>query len=716
MTKRPPIDTVFATLAVVLPFCLYLLTLCRGIPIGDAPELALAAAKLQIAHPPGYPLLTIAGRIWSAALFFLRPVVSLNLLSAASAAVACGALYLLLARLVFKRGTAVCVVVLAIAVTFAASRTLWSTATNFEVYSLGALFTVLILLLLNRFILTGERRDYLLAAYLLGLSFCNHLSLLALLPALVIAAIGMRSILGVRTIFAAAILGVIPGTLYGYLVIRSRFDLVMSWYDPQRWTGFKQQVFAETYRRFVAAPNLADIGPYLHRLGNLFGSELVLPITLLALGGLIVQWRRNSRIAVMLGSVVLANCALNFNYTISDIAPYFLPSIIVLLIWLLELLAWLAGRSRTAAKITATVSIAIAAVAIAGNYNRSDLSDRTKSELYAKDLFESVPAGGMLFCGSDNSMFPALYLRYVEDYRNDCGVYGHLPTMSHLQRDVGYQFEGDWKNFPELLNHAIKSGTRPVVMARELMNFDNNFPRLRDNLIVRNLVYVADSAMQLPSRQHRVDFEEVPELYDPKEALMYVVYQLSAAESFAGEDAAEGERYYNRAVRIVNAMSEPSLSSALAAYFLDRNQHRQAIAVIQPALELPTLRREERQQLLGGLGTAQMRLQNTAAARTVFNQMLALEAGNIEAQFQLMTLDASEAVSGGDLVTAISIYQRMAQLAPDQHQVTMQLALLYIRTENYKSARLALQACIDADYQSIEARMLLGQIDSAGVR
>lgn len=716
MTNKPQIDRVFAALAALLPLCLYLLTLCRGIPVGDAPELALAAARLQIAHPPGYPLLTIIGRIWSEALFFVRPIVALNLLSALFAAAACGAFYLLTTRLDVLQRVTGRVLMLAIAVTFAVGRTLWSTSTNFEVYSLAALFTVLILLLLIRLMQTGDRRYFLLAAYLLGLSFCNHLSLLALLPALIIATISMRSILGWRYLLSGIVLGVVPGTLYGYLMLRSRFDLVMSWYNPQRWTGFKQQVFAETYQRFVASPNYADVLPYLYRLRDLFSNELVLPFTLLALGGLIVQWRRNPRIALLFGSVAVTNCILNFSYTISDIAPYFLPTIIVLLIWIFEFLNWVVCKSRVAAGIAVTVSIAVAATSIVGNYDRSDLSTRTKSETYAKNLFKSVPAGGMLFCGSDNSMFPALYLRYVEDYRPDSEVFGHLPTMSHLQRELGYQFDGDWTNFPDLLKHAIKSGSQPVVLARELMNFDNNFPRILDNLIVRDLVYVADSAMQLPLHDSYAHVEDTPDLYDPKEALMYVVYHLAAAESAEVESDAKRERYYNRAIRIVNEMAEPSLSSALAAYFIDRNQHRYAIAVIEPALALSTLRLEERLQLLGGLGTAHIRLQNAAAARAVFEKMLTLESGNTEAQFQIMTLDASEAMNNGNLTTAIRVYERMAQLAPDQHQVTMQLARLYVRTGNLKSARLALQHCIDADYRRDEANTLLGQLDSTGLK
>lgn len=710
VTTKPLTERCFTALAFILPFCLYLITLCRGIPIGDAPELALAAARLQIAHPPGYPLLTVVGRIWSEAFFFLRPIVALNLLSAVFATSACGMLYILLSRFASGRGNVILSVALAVTVSFAASRTMWATATGFEVYALAALFAIAITLSLIRFVQIGECRYILFSAYLLGLSLCNHLSLLALLPALAIAAFSMRAILKLRTALVATALCVFPGTLYAYLMIRAKSDLVMSWYNPQRLTGLKQQMFAETYQRFVVSPNPAEVVPYLHRLGNQLGGELVLPLIVLALGGLVVQFRRESTVAFILGSIVLANCALNFSYTISDIAPYFLPTIIVAMIWIFELLSWIGAKSRIAAVLAAAIALAITAVAVVGNYDRSDLSDRTNSELYAKDLFDNVPTGGVLFCGSDNSMFPTLYLRYVEDFRSDCSVYGHLPTMSYLQRELGYQFEGDWTNFPDLLRHAIDSGSRPVVMARELMNFDNNFPRILDNLYAQDLVYSADSTMNIPRVQRRVDIESLPALYDPKEALMYTVYVLTAAESAMSRDHAEADRLFSRAIRLVNSMNDPALSSSLAAYFADREEQRHTIAVIEPALRLLTLRRSERLQLLGGLGTAQLRLQNEAAARSAFNQMLALDTGSIEARFQLMTLDASDAIKNSNLPAAISIYERMAQLAPDQHQVTLQLAILYMRVGNIDSARMSLQRCIDVNYRREEASALMQQL------
>src|SRR5260370_30709991 len=44
---------------------LYFLTAARDIVVGDTPELITAAATLGVAHPPGYPLFTMLGHLFS---------------------------------------------------------------------------------------------------------------------------------------------------------------------------------------------------------------------------------------------------------------------------------------------------------------------------------------------------------------------------------------------------------------------------------------------------------------------------------------------------------------------------------------------------------------------------------------------------------------------------------------------------------------------------
>ncbi len=66
-------------------FGLYLFTLVPAVLPADNGEFQLVAWKLGIAHPPGYPLYTVAG--WLLSRFFASPALALNVLSAILAAI-----------------------------------------------------------------------------------------------------------------------------------------------------------------------------------------------------------------------------------------------------------------------------------------------------------------------------------------------------------------------------------------------------------------------------------------------------------------------------------------------------------------------------------------------------------------------------------------------------------------------------------------------------
>ncbi|MFH1681306.1 MAG: DUF2723 domain-containing protein [Candidatus Eisenbacteria bacterium] len=58
-------DLLFSALLAVVFLVPYLATLCPGAYLGDSGELISAAALLDIAHPPGYPLYALIARLFS---------------------------------------------------------------------------------------------------------------------------------------------------------------------------------------------------------------------------------------------------------------------------------------------------------------------------------------------------------------------------------------------------------------------------------------------------------------------------------------------------------------------------------------------------------------------------------------------------------------------------------------------------------------------------
>ncbi len=692
----------------VIALAVYSVTLCRGVYVGDSGELALAAARLQIAHPPGYPLLTNLGLVWSQLLGFLRPIVALNLLSAVAAAASVAAFArwiraphrLELADELSRAGAA-------LALAFAA--TLWSVATNFEVYSLSALLTIIVLGLQARYLDEGNARYLLFATFVFGLGLANHLSILALAPGLVLSIWWRRSHLNWRLFIHLLLALLLPLSLYLYLPIRAQSELIVSWYNPATWSGFTQQVFAETYRGYLATPTLTDIAPYLLRLAHQLAAEFALPLLVLSLVGAAWLFRQNRALFVVTLLTVVSNIALNFAYTISDINPYFLPTIIVLCFWMGTALRALVQRWQWCF----VSSLAIAAVALVGNFARSDLSRHTEAENYARDLFDRTPRDGILFCGSDNSMFPALYLRYVENYRPDCEVHAHLPSLQRLWRAYGQPSGENWAHFPQLFDRALDTDGLRIVMARELMNYDNDFPRLRSDVIAGDLIYAVDSALLVDtaSEKNRIDWVNTPRIYDPKVALLYCVYWLAAADRQSPEDAAAATIKYRRAAELASTHNDPALLSGLLAHLIDRGERAIAQEIIESTLQNPTLRLAPRLQYLSALGRIQLQSEAEAAAESTYNRILELDPSHAEARFQLGAIRAVRATRSGDYLTAIREYQNLRAQSPNNGSVVYQLAMLHLQLGDFVSARLELMECLRLNFRAADASEMIRQID-----
>ena len=52
-------------LVLIISLFVYLSALCPGISLGDAGELISASYTLGIAHPPGYPVYTLLGKLFT---------------------------------------------------------------------------------------------------------------------------------------------------------------------------------------------------------------------------------------------------------------------------------------------------------------------------------------------------------------------------------------------------------------------------------------------------------------------------------------------------------------------------------------------------------------------------------------------------------------------------------------------------------------------------
>ena len=161
-----------------ISFYIFFQTLIREVGWGDAGELSLQAYLLGVTHPPGYPLHTLLGKLFT--LYISKPELATNLLSAVSTSLAVGVLCLLILELTDRWWLGVFVPLL-----LAFAPIIWSQAITTEVYSVNLLFfgfSLYLLLLWYRrshpWLLVGS-------AAVFGLSLGVYLLNLILLPAFI---------------------------------------------------------------------------------------------------------------------------------------------------------------------------------------------------------------------------------------------------------------------------------------------------------------------------------------------------------------------------------------------------------------------------------------------------------------------------------------------------------------------------------------------------
>ena len=162
-------------------FAAYVATLAPGLTLWDAGEFIAAVHTFGIPHQPGTPLYITLARAWSLALPFAGTALATNLFSAACTAAAGGALAVLLARVTRSRAMA-----LAGALCAGGMFTVWSSATETEVYASVLLLVMLMLLAAERAGRTGQARWRIATAYALALAVPLHLSALVAAPAAVV--------------------------------------------------------------------------------------------------------------------------------------------------------------------------------------------------------------------------------------------------------------------------------------------------------------------------------------------------------------------------------------------------------------------------------------------------------------------------------------------------------------------------------------------------
>lgn len=597
------LNYIYGIAAAITAFTIYLMTLAPTVWFIDSGELAAVATTLGIAHPTGYPLFTIIGHIFSLLPIGSEEVYRLNLMSAFFCSLAVFMFWLLF-KFMLKSGSItpeirseksvktksskqqavkekiidlpdiiVYTIAAGAALILAFSKTFWAAANSVEVYPLHVFFLVTLMLVFLKAILNTNKNPgktqtessfitqnkyYLIFAFLLGLSFTNHLTTILLAPACLTIFFytnlfdkqRLYKLLGFMAVCFA-----VGFSVYLYLPIRASMSPDFLWGNPYNFerlywhiTGKQFSVWIFSAQGSIAAfiiltATVVGLAVYglvkkktlnqnLHfiffiivcvigyllisgssdivvqqfkkfssSLWGEFGSGLVL----LSVLGIYYLSKFNTTIYYFTFLAFFGCIFYSINYDINDIYSYFLLGYITLAVWigfgavfiysqLSEML-----KSSVQKAVFGAAVVLLSLVALNTNYAGNDESKNRYVEEFTMNIFKNAEPNSIIISSQwDFWVSASWYYNHVKKIRPDLVVI----DKELLRRSWYFTFLE--KHYPEVYNNCRAEIER---FLPELYKFEHNIPYDTRNIMKLFEEMMTSFVKNNPDRRSYISWE-----------------------------------------------------------------------------------------------------------------------------------------------------------------------------------------------------------------
>jgi tetratricopeptide (TPR) repeat protein/biotin operon repressor len=442
------LDFYIAAALGLFTFVVYLLTTAPDITGEDSGELVTASYTLGVAHPPGYPLWCILGKIFATIIPFGSIGFRVNLISAFFAA---GTVFFLF--LVIKKLTGKSIIAGIAALVFAFSIEFWAQSVISEVYTLNTFLLCAGVYFLLHWKQTKLVKHFYILALISGLALTNHHTSIAfaglILPYAILCS--SRRVLPIKKIILGFLIFLAPLTLYFYLPVRASVNPYMNWGNPATISGMVDHI---TRKQYIESKNpvekqrepeqgiprfSAQLEVYGSTIIKQFGWFLIwIPIIGLILH---IKERRFEGLTFLLFFLITSIgliLFMDFKLEKEQIQAHeilFIPSYLIVTIWLgLGLFAlWKLVISIIKLKPVIYAAICIAIILPAynlyANYSKNDKSKYYYAYDFAEAMLDTMDNGAIIFPSGDHATFPLIYFHEVLGQRRDITIankYGNI--------------------------------------------------------------------------------------------------------------------------------------------------------------------------------------------------------------------------------------------------------------------------------------------------
>ena len=424
----------------------------------DSGEFITAIHSLGSPHSPGYPLFVQYAKPFTW-LPFGNIAYRVNIATAISAGLACFGVYLLVRNLLKGEESAAeeavadylkKLVALCASLCFAFSARLWLQSNHDKPYPLFSFLTAMIFYLLflwrEKYRKGEEQPGYIyLGAFLCGLSFGAHQSMVLLLPsfAFLILSVNVRLITRFREQILASALFLLGFSVYLYLPIRATRNPLLNWGDSKTLTQFLWHFLRKGYP--VESVD-RDLPLLLKQLAafNIVHEFTIAGFIILIVGIIAYAKKRQQEIiAFGIGICTFLAVIVGYQNTTGEMiflteeffTPLYLLSSVFIGLGLYFIVAYVLRqiqvykfRTIQVWMIKLIILLALPVTLCSIHYYENDQHDNYVAYDYANNTFRSLPYKTVLFTWGDSGAFPLWYLQGVERMREDL-VLLHTPHL-----------------------------------------------------------------------------------------------------------------------------------------------------------------------------------------------------------------------------------------------------------------------------------------------
>lgn len=489
----------------------YILLTCvpASIYSGDDGETVTASCTLGIQHPPGYPLFSLIGKIFSL-IPLGEPAFRVCLMSVFFACLNFLLIYFFFTRLLKSCVSSAFPVAFALvpSLLYAAGYTIFqqSLIAKGGIYTLNNFFTILISFTLLEMHLTPSSKKWMyMFAFLFGLSLGNHLMLeIITLPAYlsVIFLSGALKEKKLRDFAAAAVFFASGIIIYAYLPVRAHTAL-LNWGDPSNLENFIQVITRWQYIGSEIAKSFSSAFNQFLKFFTSAGYAMLWAGLVSAFFGayfLLKRCRNYAIYLLLIPAINLLAVTLYLNLPKDRIfvmetylTPVYFPIAILCGLGFFFISQKLSSIFRTDAfKAAAVLGILLFTAQTVLFYPKLDKSRYFFAYDFNRNILNSLEENSVIFLTGDGVVFPCWYLQYVKHFRPDVTIIGSavLP-MEWVRANVKRQNPN--LQMPTIKNKKIGTeSTGYIIDAIIKMNFARynfyfSYNKPEENALDKNL-------------------------------------------------------------------------------------------------------------------------------------------------------------------------------------------------------------------------------------